>query len=227
MNCTFQWAERGRDRMKPAGFLVPVDAQLHQRVIECNPTMGRVQHRLPKYLGQSDLVRFFTTIRSARDRALFALIYHYGLRVDEATLVTVADIDLKNYRIRLHRLKNGLGGEKPLWRHTAKLLRTYLRLRRNAGTYLFTGREGPLKKRQIQNLFHRYVKEAGLGDYSVHALRHSIAVHLLDAGRGIEYVADHLGHRNIQNTRIYAQISSPLREQTFRDLERHPKIVRL
>ena len=77
-----------------------------------------------------------------------------------------------------------------------------------------------MKKRMIQYLFTRYAGR------SVHALRHSIAVHLLDAGRGIEYVADHLGHKNIQNTRIYAQISHPLREQVFRDLERHPKIVR-
>ena len=56
---------------------------------------------------------------------------------------------------------------------------------------------------------------------------HSMAVHLLEAGRGIEYVADHLGHKNIQNTRIYAQITHPLREQVFRELEHHPKIVRI
>lgn len=97
--------------------------------------------------------------------------------------------------IRLRRLKNGLGGEKPLWRHTAKLLRAYLRVRRDAGPYLFTGREAPLKKRQIQNLFIRYATAAGISGRSAHALRHSIAVHLLDAGRGIEYVADHLESR--------------------------------
>jgi hypothetical protein len=55
----------------------------------------------------------------------------------------------------------------------------------------------------------------------------SMAVHLLESGRGIEYVADHLGHKNIQNTRIYAQITNPLREQVFRELEQHPKIVRI
>jgi len=57
-------------------------------------------------------------------------------------------------------------------------------------------------------------------------LRHSIAVHLLEAGQGIEYVADHLGHKNIQNTRIYAQITTALRREVFAKLERHPKIVR-
>jgi len=85
----------------------------------------------------------------------------------------------------------------------------------------------PLKKRQIQNLFNEYALAAGIKGGSIHSPRHSIAVHLLDAGRGIEYVADHLGHRNIQNTRIYAQISHPLREQVFRELERHPRIVRI
>jgi hypothetical protein len=54
-----------------------------------------------------------------------------------------------------------------------------------------------------------------------------MAVHLLEAGRGIEYVADHLGHKNIQNTRIYVQITNPLCERVFRELEQHSKIVRL
>ena len=103
------------------------------------------------------------------------MIYHYGLRVDEATMLTLEDLDVKNHRIRIRRLKNGLGGEKPLWRHTAKLLRAYLRVRKNAGPYLFTGREGPLKKRQIQNLFLRYARAAGIKGHSVHTLRHSIA----------------------------------------------------
>ncbi len=39
------------------------------------------------------------------------------------------------------------------------------------------GREGPLKKRQIQNLFDQYAKAAGISGRSVHSLRHSIAVH--------------------------------------------------
>ncbi len=42
-----------------------------------------------------------------------------------------------------------------------------------------------------------------------------------------QYVADHLGHKHLQNTRIHAQITPPLREQVFRELEQHPKIVRI
>jgi integrase/recombinase XerD len=147
--------------------------------------------------------------------------------VGEALMLTVDDVHFTNHRITIRRSKHGLGGEKPLWRHTAKLIRGYLRERRDVGPYLFTGRKGPLQKRQVQKLFNDYADTVGIKERSVHGLRHSMAVHLLEAGRGIEYVADHLGHKNIQNTRIYAQITNPLREQVFRELEQHPKIVRL
>ncbi len=45
--------------------------------------------RLPKYLTQDELMRFFAAIDSPRDRALFGVIYHYGLRVGEALILTV------------------------------------------------------------------------------------------------------------------------------------------
>ncbi len=54
-------------------------------------------NRLPKYLTQDELSCFFRAIPSPRDLALFAVIYHYGLRVDEATALTVEDLDLRNH----------------------------------------------------------------------------------------------------------------------------------
>jgi site-specific recombinase XerD len=74
----------------------------------------------------------------------------------------------------------------------------------------------------VQQLFADYTEKVGIEGRSVHALRHSMAVHLLKAGRGIEYVADHLGYKNIQNTCLYAQITHPLRAQVFRKLAQHP-----
>jgi integrase/recombinase XerD len=182
---------------------------------------------LPKYLTQDELKRFLAAIDAPRDRALFGLIYHYGLRVSEALRLTVDDVPFTNQRITVRRFKNGLGGEKPLWRHTATRLRRSLRERRDVGPYPCTGRKGPLQKRQGQKRFTDYTKAAGIQERSVHALRHSMAVHLLEAGRRSEDVADPLRHENIQNTRIYAQITNPLREQVLRELEQHPKIVRI
>lgn len=79
---------------------------------------GSMMHMrtLPKYLTQDELKRFFAAIDSPRDRALFGLIYHYGLRVGEALMLTLDDVNFKNHRLTIRRLKNGLGGEKPLYR---------------------------------------------------------------------------------------------------------------
>ena len=49
----------------------------------------------------------------------------------------------------------------------------------------------------------------------------------LEAGQGIEYVRDHLGHVNIQNTMVYAEITSPWREKVFAELEKKPEIVKV
>ena len=207
-----------------------LELHLRSKICNSNPATNILTFQkasLPRYLTQEEVRRLFAVISSPRDRALFALIYHYGLRVEEATLLTLESVDLKNLHLRIHRLKNGVSSQKPLWRHNAKLLRSYLRVRQDTGHWLFTGRQGPLKKRQIQTLFTEYAKKTGIKGRSVHGLRHSIAVHLLEAGQGIEYVADHLGHKNIQNTRIYAQITTALRQEVFAKLERYPKIVRV
>ena len=74
----------------------------------------------------------------------------------------------------------------------------------------------------------RYTLNAGIDRrYSVHALRHSIAVHLLDAGLGVEFVKDHLGHVNIQNTMIYAQVTDRQRREGFRKMELASEVVKV
>ena len=167
-------------------------------------------------------------LKDPRDRALFATIYHYGLRVSEATLLQLADVDFEQKRIFISRLKRGIGGERPLFSNTADLLKSYLEVRLAKGSALFTGRQGNLKHARIQQLFRRYADKAGLnGQFSVKSLRHAIATHLLEAGQGIEYVQDHLGHVNIQNTMIYARITDRRREQVFRQLERSSEIVKV
>jgi integrase len=51
-------------------------------------------------------------------------------------------------------------------------------------------------------------------------LRHSAAVHLLDAGEGIDFARDHLGHRSIESTLVYARVSNERRRRALRRLER-------
>ena len=184
--------------------------------------------RTIKYLTQDELERFFSVIEDKRDRAIFALIYHYGLRVSEATLITLADVDYQRNRIYIRRKKGSISGEWILRGDDRKVLRDYLRVRNDNGEALFTGREGDLSAIRIAQLFKHYVKKARLDpSYSVHCLKHSMATHMLDGGEDIMTVADHLGHKNIQNTMVYAKIRNRRRDDAVRRLERSREIVKV
>lgn len=183
--------------------------------------------RPPRYLTQDEVGRFFAVLGDLRDRALFALMYHHGLRVGEVPLLRRADLDLERGRLLVRRLKGGSWSEQILFAGTAAILRAYAaRLLGAPDGALFPGRNGPLRRRQIQNRFVRYRNLAGLpADRTAHSLRHSIATHLLDAGASLEFVQDHLGHQNIRSTAIYARVTSRLRESQMRALARSPDIV--
>jgi len=185
------------------------------------------EQRLPRYLTQHEVAAFFHGITRLRDRALFAVVYHYGFRVSEVALLQRGDVDLVRQRLIVKRVKGGIWTERPLFATTVGLLRSHLGLTSGgAGDPLFGGQCGPLGKRQIQSLFTQYRDAAGLArHYTCHSLRHSIATHLLDAGLPLEFVQDHLGHRSIRSTSIYARITDRHRAAVYARLARSPWIV--
>lgn len=187
----------------------------------CNPTSI-------KYLSREQTIQFFSAIQTPREVALFATIYHFGLRVSEATMLDISHVDFERKRIRISRLKNGYGGEWPLLSNTTEALQAYLPNRLQTDSALFTGRQGGLKRLRIQQLFKMYAQKAGLNSsFSVHSLRHSIATHLLEGGFGIEYVQSHLGHVNISNTLIYAQLTNRRRDAIFQEIEHCEEVVKV
>jgi len=189
--------------------------------------MPQKQRRI-KYLQKDQVEKLFSKIKSQRDRALFAVIYYYGFRVSEATLLKLEDIDLQRGRIYIHRVKEGIGGERPLFKSVAKAIQAYMKVRQSTGEKLFTGRQGDLKKQRIQQLFKHYAREAGIDPiYSIHCLRHSIATHWLEAGADPADVQDHLGHVKPESTRIYAQITGKRREEVYRQVENSKEISKM
>lgn len=91
-----------------------------------------------RYLDHDQTLHFFTGITNPRDRALFATIYQYGLRVSEAVLLKLDDLDLARNRLLIRRVKNGIGGERPLFNTTVRLLEDYLKVRLPTGDALDT-----------------------------------------------------------------------------------------
>ena len=188
-------------------------------------------NQLPKYLTQEQLKKFFAVIptNNKRDRALFLTIYRYGLRVAEAVELFTEDIDFRDNRIQVERKKNGIPTHRRLYDDVKKALRAYLRERQDTSDALFTGRQGNLGVSMMQKLFKKYAHKAGIDpSFSIHCLRHSIAVHSLETDRvDITDVQDLLGHRAIQNTMVYAQITDKRRRQVDRMLDRSREVVKL
>jgi len=214
------------------GVLGTAEVGVHASAKTCSrliskPALVPPPSEPPKYLRQEEVRRFLGAITGVRDRLIFLLVYLYGLRVGEVSLLRRCDVDLERSRIVVRRLKNGNWSERPLFSSARNLLRRYLaETPVEDDSPLFRGRRGPLRKRQVQSLFSRYRDAAGLSRRKTcHALRHSIATHLLDAGCSLEFVQDHLGHRSIRSTSIYARITDHRRLALFQKLERSPWIV--
>ncbi len=186
------------------------------------PVIERVPARQLAYLTKDEVERFFGVISSVdgRDRLLFDVIYRYGLRRQEAALIRREHVA---ERIWITRIKGGVSGEYPIHPTTRRLLWSYLEQRgAEPGSYLFATRQSgprPMSGTTIYQLFRAYADAAKLpaDRRHPHVLRHSIAVHLMNAGWDAADVQDWLGHRDIASTMIYAAVTNKRREAKYEE----------
>jgi integrase len=92
----------------------------------CTPKTRRGSWTM-QFLTQEEPKRLPATINDKRDKALFLLAYRHGLRASEIGLLQRTDVDLKQGRITIHRLKGSVSGIYPLQPDVIKRLRMYLR----------------------------------------------------------------------------------------------------
>jgi integrase/recombinase XerD len=186
----------------------------------------RPPEREIRYLDQAAVQRFFKVIPkdALRDRLLFGLIYRFGLRASEACELALAALDRRRWEITIQGKKNGLRRTYTVPRDLRDLLRRW----RSDGPTLMSGRQGGLTRVRVWQLFKRYAVAAKLPrEYSVHSLRHSMAVHALDAGLATEDVRDLLRHRKLSTTDVYANLSTRRRSDYLSRLERSDAVVRI
>lgn len=149
---------------------------------------------------------------SLRDMALLEVLYGSGLRVSEALGLDFAQMDLGQGLVRVM----GKGRKEriaPLTHAAVERLRRYLE-QRAAFTppareqAIFLGkRGGRLSRKQADRIIKKAALHSGLGmTISAHALRHSFASHMLQAGADLRSVQELLGHARISTTQRYTHL---------------------
>lgn len=167
----------------------------------------------------------------ARDAAILEVLYSTGMRVGELTSVDERRIDILSGLVRVL----GKGAKErycPLGDPALRALREHARQRERflmalgrsgpPAALFLNGRGGPLTTRSIQRMMKACLERAGLRtDYSPHALRHSFATHLLDAGADLRSVQELLGHASLSTTQIYTHVSVARLKEVYE--QAHPR----
>jgi integrase len=156
--------------------------------------------------------------RGAREWAMIVLAYKHGMRASEVCNLRLDDVDLKNGSIVVDRLKGSLRTVQAMTEHRGKPLLNelkavgeWLKQRRDDGSdFLFVSQKGGrLDRTQFFRLFRSIAATANLPPQTrhPHALKHSIATHLVSANVNLALVKQQLGHKSIGSTMRYVTTS--------------------
>jgi integrase/recombinase XerC len=151
-----------------------------------------------------------------RDRAMIEIFYSAGIRLSELTGLNVVDCDFAGGLIKV-RGKGRKDRIVPVGKPALEAVEAYLQKRAmlmvkrsvpSVDEPLFLSRRGErMNARGVARVVERVVKQSGIGRrISPHALRHSFATHLLDAGADLRSIQEMLGHRSLSTTQKYTTV---------------------
>ena len=154
---------------------------------------------------------------SLRDKALILVAYRHGLRVTELVGLKWDQFDLKRGQVHINRLKNGSAATHPIEGDEQRLLRRLQREYPDSPFVFTTERGGPLTRSTVSKLTARAGDNAGLGfPVHPHMLRHATGFYLANKGIPTRTIQAYLGHKSIQHTVKYTELSS----EAFKNLWR-------
>ena len=182
---------------------------------------------IPAYLTVDEMFRLLDSIRTdtlpgLRNRAIFETMYSTGIRVSELSGLNASSIDFSQSVIKVF----GKGSKErivPIGRKAMDAIRAYTeKLRGETGTLnengpLFLNKnKGRLTTRSVARILENSVREFSISvPVSPHALRHSFATHMLDAGADLRVVQELLGHKSLSTTQKYTHVSIDRLMETY------------
>lgn len=158
-----------------------------------------------------------SSILGIRDRAMLSVYYGCGLRRSEGLSLNVADVLLKEKRIYVRKGKGYKERYVPMTETVKEDLENYIYVARERIQAFKSTKPEALflsmrAKRMCGNALLKRVHQLAASAHiqkqpGVHALRHSIATHLLQAGMTLEEVSQLLGHSSLESTQIYTHLA--------------------
>ena len=174
---------------------------------------------LPRAIDPDDVKQLLSVINNHRDRAMITVLLRTGMRIGELLNTKILDLHLKDRRIDIYEgEKNRLGRVVYLSDDAVSALKAWLKMRDAHKESLFyaQGKTG-MSYSTARQMFVDYLTKAGLAykGYSLHALRHTFASELLNAGMRIECLQLLMGHTSLDVTRRYARLTDKTREEEY------------
>ena len=210
--------------------------ELPERAFQCKCILDirfmKTQDKEISYLTIEGIKTLFeqpdiNTKSGRRDLTILSVLYDTGARVQE-----ISDLKLKDVRLIAPATVSitGKGGKTrivPLLSQTEKLLKQYISdfhiKEMGSDVPLFQNRDGEkLTRYGITYILSKYVKMAQEKTpelipkkISPHSIRHSKAMHLLQANVNIVYIRDLLGHSSVTTTEVYARADTTLKREAL------------
>jgi len=183
--------------------------------------LGKIAEVLPRGVMTRDEVKAImaqpdtSQPLGVRDRALLAVLYGCGLRAAELMALDTSDVDLAKGFLLVRCGKGAKDRVMPLVLDVAEWLERYLAevrpglQRYGADTALWLNTVGErMRLPTLAVIIQKCKTAAGVNKAgAIHAFRHSIATHLLDAGLDLRYIQEFLGHEHIQTTERYTTVA--------------------
>lgn len=175
------------------------------------------------------------TPKGRRDLTLISVLYDTGARVQEACDIQIRDITLQEPAVITLTGKGNKIRRVPVMKNTLALLQNYLlenrldRPWRNEEPLFTNNQHHKLTKEGVSYILSKYVASARKTSTLVplkvnaHMLRHSKAMHLLQAGVNLIYIRDFLGHVNLKTTEIYARVDTETKRKAIENL--YPDLI--
>jgi site-specific recombinase XerD len=157
------------------------------------------------------------TILGARDKAMLAVYYGCGLRLNEGASLELNDIDSTRKVLHVRKGKHYKERFVPVAQKNFEEIKLYLQYGRpqllqeykTEAIFIDANKGHPMQKQSLYVRIKKLVKKAQIKNkVGTHTLRHSIATHLLQSGMKLERIQQFLGHSNLDSTQLYTHLKN-------------------